>query len=101
MRLALPLLLALLCCLLAHVWVLFGSASCEDATLSLSGALSLPCTLPHTGTVPLVSVSPAPTDDDFLFHLEDFEGLEQLYDMTGHTHTQLTNAKASFFEVTP
>ena len=56
---------------------------------------------PHTGTVPLVSVSPAPADNDFLFHLEDLEGLAQLYDMADHTHTQLTHTKSNFFEVTP
>ena len=33
------------------------------------------------GTIPLLSVSPAPTEGDFLFNLEDSEGVTQLYDM--------------------
>ena len=75
-------------------WTCHGVGTVVDTPPSL-------LSLPHTGTVPLVSVSPAPADNDFLFHLEDLEGLAQLYDMADHTHTQLTHTKSSFFEVTP
>jgi transcription factor E2F4/5 len=56
-------------------------AELESFTMPAIDSASMKKLITELGTIPLLSVSPAPTEGDFLFNLEDSEGVTQLYDM--------------------